>query len=366
MSNGHIYERGKVWWYQFKVDGQRYRGPIGEVSKSIASDIAARKRLEAIQGKLLPKAAKSPWFGEFDAATGEFSDGAKEYLKFCQAHQRDTTFERTGRTMRILCKFFGKKRLEEITSFLIERYKSDEAARGQTEGTIVRDLAVLSHYFALAVRWGWINKNPVSDVQRPKLDNERVRWLSREEEGALLAECRQPHLRVAVVLGLATGFRAGEMQTIKWENVNFATNTITFKRRKNGMDWSCPMLTEYREALLAWKAAKKPVVESEAIIGSYTYRKSFDRACARAKLKDVIFYTLRHTFISRVAQVCTNPKELQFLAGHRSLKMTMRYIHLSDTATKTTMARLEQVLNAQADVTTKVTTFPIATGTDNV
>ena len=50
---------------------------------------------------------------------------------------------------------------------------------GAKPATINRELAMLSKAFSLAVKdWDWIKENPVSKVQKEKVDNKRDRWLS--------------------------------------------------------------------------------------------------------------------------------------------------------------------------------------------
>jgi len=39
-----IYQRGKSWYYDFQSRGERYAGCIGQVSKSVAKEVLARKR----------------------------------------------------------------------------------------------------------------------------------------------------------------------------------------------------------------------------------------------------------------------------------------------------------------------------------
>ena len=46
-----IYQRGKSWYYDFQSRGERYAGCIGQVSKSVAKEVLARKRAEAAEGR---------------------------------------------------------------------------------------------------------------------------------------------------------------------------------------------------------------------------------------------------------------------------------------------------------------------------
>jgi site-specific recombinase XerD len=62
---------------------------------------------------------------------------------------------------------------------------------------------------------------------------------------------------------------------------------------------------------------------------------------ANAKLDDVNFHTLRHTFASWAVMRGVSLKELQELLGHSSLAMTMRYAHLAPERLRSAVTRLE-------------------------
>ena len=53
-------------------------------------------------------------------------------------------------------------------------------------------------------------------------------------------------------------------------------------------------------------------------------------------------HTLRHTFISRMVQVGRPLPEVAPLAGHRDIKMTLRYAHLAPSHLRAGIQALEQ------------------------
>ncbi len=66
------------------------------------------------------------------------------------------------------------------------------------------------------------------------------------------------------------------------------------------------------------------------------------RAAKRAGLDGVSLHTLRHTFISRLAQAGWPLPEVAALAGHRDIKMTLRYAHLAPSHLRAGIQALEQ------------------------
>ena len=70
-------------------------------------------------------------------------------------------------------------------------------------------------------------------------------------------------------------------------------------------------------------------------------KSAYNHAVRVAKLDEVNFHTLRHTFASWAVMRGVSMKELQELLGHASLQMTMRYVHLAPEHPRAAVSRLE-------------------------
>jgi len=46
-----LYQRGKSWYYDFQYRRERYTGCVGPVSRTVAKEILAKKKAEAIEGR---------------------------------------------------------------------------------------------------------------------------------------------------------------------------------------------------------------------------------------------------------------------------------------------------------------------------
>ncbi len=71
------------------------------------------------------------------------------------------------------------------------------------------------------------------------------------------------------------------------------------------------------------------------------------RAARRAGLRSCGPHVLRHTFCSHQAMRGAPARAIQELAGHRSLRTTMRYMHLSPAALDSAIRLLEPTANSQ-------------------
>ena len=78
------------------------------------------------------------------------------------------------------------------------------------------------------------------------------------------------------------------------------------------------------------------------------YIKTAYNNAVTAKLDDVNFHTLRHTFASWAVVRGVTLKELQELLGHSTLATTIRYPHLAPEHLRTVVARLEGLTDEPA------------------
>ena len=211
-----LYQRGKSWYYDFLYRGKRYTGCIGPVSRTVAKEILAKKKAEAVEGRYeLPSKKPTPLF----------EDMAEEYLRYYRANRRPKSVERHEMAYRALKPAFGGRRLADITALLIERYKRTRKEQGRGEVTINRELAFLKNLFTQTITWGKAAENPVKQVRLFREDNGRTRVLTEEEEARLLAHCNA-QLKPVVITALHTGFRKSELLSLEWGNIDFRNRLI--------------------------------------------------------------------------------------------------------------------------------------------
>ncbi|HVM61082.1 MAG TPA: site-specific integrase [Verrucomicrobiae bacterium] len=146
-----------------------------------------------------------------------------------------------------------------------------------------------------------------------------------------------------MVAGLDTGFRASELASLRWKDVDFKEKTVTVAScyTKNGDPRCIPMTNRLTEMMTILKGTDG--VNGDApVFGPYRYHKAFWKARDAAELgKDVVFHTLRHTFISRLVMAGVDLRTVKDLAGHRDIKMTLRYSHLAPEHKRKAIAHLE-------------------------
>jgi site-specific recombinase XerD len=91
------------------------------------------------------------------------------------------------------------------------------------------------------------------------------------------------------------------------------------------------------------KKQKDKVTETVKRINSI--KRSFATACNKAKIFDLTFHDLRHTFASHLVMAGVDLTTVSRLMGHKSLTMTLRYSHLAPNHLENAVNKLNGLTN---------------------
>jgi integrase len=333
-----VKKRGKRWYFDFKVAGARFREVIpGARTKWQAEQAETKARDEVFEGRIGIRQLGKQLLSQFVADT---------YVPWAKANKR------TWRNDEIIAnqwaeKFKGKI-LREISPLAIEKVKRERAEsitrRGTTRSpaSVNLELAVLSRIFALAVELEVAATNPCRKVRKLRVDNQRNRYLSADEETRLFMQLtgRRKHLAPLVALAIGTGMRRGELLSLRWPDVDFQRGVIHVRVTKTNHDRQVPMSHQVRQLLLEHRkghtgelvfTSRRKALKAKGL-GLVDVKKGFAAALADAGIADFHFHDLRHTFATRVGDAGHNSRTIARLLGHASTAMTDRYTHATDSA----------------------------------
>jgi integrase len=187
--------------------------------------------------------------------------------------------------------------------------------------------------------------NPARIVRARRENNARLRYLTREEYEALLKIIRRdnPDQVAAFIVSVYTGMRWGEQFSLEWRQVDLKRKVIRLTQTKNGSARNVPLNSVALDALAKQQAAV-PHAASDPVFPRPGPRSDcrwwFEPALTEAKIADYTWHNNRHTFCSWAALAGVSIKEIQVLAGHKSITMSARYSHLSPEASASATERL--------------------------
>jgi len=213
-----------------------------------------------------------------------------------------------------------------------EEYR-DQRLKQVKPGTVTRELNLLHAVFKHSARRLALLENPLTEVKRPKVYDERdVRFQDDEENRLMeaLSTCRNPFIRPAVILALETAMRRSELLSLNWDDINFNDATARLHDTKNGEPRDVPLSTRALDVLkeLKHKRDEGKVVSLDPRvlqISANSLKHSFQRARARAEMDHFNFHDLRHEAVSRLFERGWDAIKVAAVSGHRDMQSLKRY-----------------------------------------
>jgi len=308
----------KDWYINYRINGKQYKrkiGPNKKLAEQVLMDIKVKK-------------AKGEYLGVHEVKKILFTDFLAEYLEWARVNKSENTYALNRFCAdRLREAFVGH--LSGLTAKQAEEYK---VKRRQTvkPSTVNRELALLKHMCTKAAEWGYLKMNPLKSVKFLKEPPGRLRYLTYEEMDALINACSL-HLRPIVMVALHTGMRKGEVLSLTWQDIDLGARTIAVRHTKNNETKVVPInQTLYEELQRLPRHLHSAYIFCNAQGEPYDeVKRSFKTACRKAGIKDFRFHDLRHTFASHLMMNSVNLKAVQHLLGHKDIRMTLRYSHLS-------------------------------------
>ena len=303
------------WWIRYAdASGRIRREKVGDIG---AADARLKIRKEEAKLGKLPSLARQ-------RRPILFSKIADDALAYADEHKRSAKDDHSR--MIKLNKWFGDRQADSIMPSEIERYFG---AENWTPATWNRYRALLSMTYRLAVRAGKVRENPARLVPHKTENNGRVRFLSREEEENLREVIRRkfPERESELDLALQTGLRLREQYAAKWKDVDFERRVLTVPQDKGGQTSHVPLSKAAVRALLDLHRLHG---QGELVCGGRRSPRSwFEAAIEEAKINELTWHCLRHTFASRLVMTGADLRTVAELLRDRTLAMVMRYAHLA-------------------------------------
>jgi integrase len=248
---------------------------------------------------------------------------------------------------------FRTRKLDSFKVLDIDQFKAHMLDDEYNRKTINNAMAVWAKLLHYAHDQELIIKTP--RFKFLKIREEKFDFFDFEELERLVAAAKdEPERRAMILLGGEAGLRMGEMLALTQDCVDYRSGNVTIWENdwqgqvgstKGGDRRTVPMTPRLRGALQAIRHLRGDLVlcgEDGSRWTKHMVRAALRTICKRAGLRVVGAHVLRHTFCSHLAMRGAAPKAIQELAGHKSLKVTLRYMHLTTTALRETMRLLER------------------------
>lgn len=278
---------------------------------------------------------------------------------------RQRTYKRYESIVRVhLASTIGRVKLKTLTPAHVRGLYREKVDSGLAPRTVLHIHRTLSKALKQAHDDGLIPRNAAGPVKPPRPRREEIRPLDREQVRALFEAAGKAgdSLEALYVVAVTAGLRRGELQGLKWEDVDLgdpgATGTLQVRRTlsepKGGYIFEAPKsgkgrsvrltrrateaLRGHRKRQLEERMQKAGLWQDHGLvfpsgIGTPTLGGNLNRAfkatLGRAGLPSIRFHDLRHTCATLLLRQGVNPKYVQDLLGHADISLTLNvYSHV--------------------------------------
>jgi integrase len=354
-------ERNGIWHWRKVIQGHTFARSTKTSDKKLASQIAARWEVEAVQDILVrgtrPVLLHSVIKAFLDGRRGTGGHAnAQVHLKHFLA--------------------LPNVRMGDLTLAQLQGVIQKRRDNGASHNTLVVTVSYWNAVVKFAQEQKW-----ATAIKLPRMypEKTRLRYLSHEEEAALFAaidpgtkypgkcartdKARQDNTDLMIAL-LHTGARYREIARMAWSQVDLTSRKLRIHRQKGGVD-NTLVMSEMLHAMLTRR--KSEAVDQWVFPTKRRHNNNYAwlrKALARAGISEeagrITLHTARHTFASRMLNSgALGLRETQQLLGHKNIQSTMVYSHVETTAVVEKAARVLDSLHSAQVVHTPATKLTV-------
>lgn len=355
MKDGITHEEGTGWASE-KMTAEKAFDILNKFKRAAREGTGEPTRLSEkrqLEEELKQQAAEEAAKQEREALT--FAQYFRiHYLPIAKTSKKKVSWEKEESHFKHWIELaIGAIPLKDLRPIHLERLKKNLLEKNKSARTI--------QYVFSTVRvvWNHARKNrviagdsPTRAVDKPKVENRRIRYLTIDEAQTLLDDLKSRDLatyRMAAI-SLFMGLRAGEVFNLKWKSLDRENGLLWIMDGKSGKSRAVYMPDQIQglfkemtpgkpESLVFPGPDGQPLREISSYFRTAVKKLKFNEGITDRRER-FSFHSLRHTAASFLIQNGVDLYTIKEILGHGSIALTERYSHLADHALKDAMKKM--------------------------
>jgi integrase len=260
----------------------------------------------------------------------------KYFLPYSEENKK--SFERDLIVCKFALEFFKGKNLRDIKPFDIEDFKVQRMKTPtqhdtpRKPATVVREMAVISKIFSLALNNDYVDYNPCQRVEKPKFHNVGRRKLKDGDDEKFFAAFESEWAFDICQVIINTGLRQCDATGLLWSEIDWEAEEIRLLQGKTGREVVIPINGTVKK-ILQRRFTKR---NCELVFPSpksgergYSVKTAIKGAVKRSKVSRVTVHDLRRTAATRLLDAGADHITIAAILGHTDLRMILRYAQSS-------------------------------------
>lgn len=334
-----IYKYKDSWKAEIWIDNKRMMGKSGFATKGEAKDWHDRTVLEY---RMDPSQFVKPKQVLFDELLEKYQEIHLPSVSSMTRMRYLTDIDQRIKP------FFQYRPINAITPILVESFRADVMKKLSTK-SVNNCINLLYAMFRKGEEWGLVERNPVR-IRALKVAEQKYAWWDKKEDvAAFLKAAEQSPYHLAFRLALECGLRLGEIVGLSKQDVSLERCQLHIHRQWVEKDGAYGPTKGRRERFVPFnpdsglkdllREAIEKSAHPEAIVVTRTGARvlnrklagyHFPKLVAAAKVPEIRFHDMRHTFASWYMIEVGDIWSLKGILGHVDVQTTQRYAHLSD------------------------------------
>ena len=376
-GDGRVFTRkGSAFlWCAYYLRGKEFRESTGETDQQRAEKFLKR-RLKEVGADQIGKATfvgpqqeRMKVCKLLDALDGDYKLRGKDSPQF-RAH------------LKHIREYFGAWRAVEVSAEAVDKYISRRQEAGSAAATINRSRQLLAQAFKLAVDRKHLSTAPQIRHLSEK-GNARQGFFADADFHALLGKL-PAYLRDFVQFGYLTGWRKGEIASLRWSDVEGDVVRLRAENAKNGEARTVTLGGDLAEVIERRKSDRQVKTENGTLLAAYVFhhrgepigdfRKSWATACLAAGLGRFvcdrcnqtskgqrceacncdarytgrIFHDFRRTAVRNMVRAGVPERVAMTISGHKTRSIFDRYNIVNEADLREAMQRTQEYLRDSA------------------